>query len=210
VVVAQSSAWVGVIGAISGATIGIIGGGLTTWFVETRRWKREDQIRWHPDRRHGYSRFLKAADDYSRAGTQFALAVGSLDPSGGGRDELNRAHEEVGRAYRGLVPEEFEIELVAGPEVREAAAHVVHLASERQRAELDEVRKQGFDPKVVAAAVKRRIRQPSRPQRRSRRSSAPHAPRSASGTRTQASPLPRSATVRGGTEVGTRRAFPAP
>jgi hypothetical protein len=29
----------------------------------------------------------------------------------------------------------------------------VHLASERQRAELDEVRKQDFDEKVVAAAV---------------------------------------------------------
>jgi hypothetical protein len=150
--VAAVSGWVPV-GTLAGVLVGVVGGAFGTWFVETRRWKREDHIRWHPDRRQAYVRFLKAADDYSRAGTQFALAVGSLDPSGGGGDEVNKAHEQVGRAYRALVPEEFEIELVAGPEVREAAARVVHLASERQRAELDEVRKHDFDEKVVAAAV---------------------------------------------------------
>jgi hypothetical protein len=148
------NAWVPVVGTIAGLLVGVIGGGLMTWFVETRRWKREDQIRWYPDRRQVYSRFLKAADNYSRAGTQLARAVGALDPStGSGMDEVNKAHEEVGRTYRALVPEEFEIELVAGPEVREAAAHVVHLADERMRAELLEVRRHDFDAKVVAAAV---------------------------------------------------------
>jgi hypothetical protein len=153
-VVVVDSAWVPVVGTIAGLLVGVIGGGLMTWFVETRRWKREDQIRWFPDRRQVYSRFLKAADDYSRAGTQLSLAVGALDPStGSGSEKVNKAFEEVGQTYRALVPEEFEIELVAGPEVREAAAHVVHLADERMRAELLEVRRKDFDAEVVAAAV---------------------------------------------------------
>jgi hypothetical protein len=146
--------WVPVVGTIGGVLVGAVVGGLVTWFVESRRWRREDRIRWHPDRRNAYSRFLTAADDYSRAGTDLALAIGTIDPStGSGIDEVNKAFEEVGRTYRALVPEEFEIELVAGREVREAAAHVVHLADERMRAELLEVRRRDFDAKVVAELV---------------------------------------------------------
>ena len=93
--VLAANEWTPVIGTIAGVLVGVVGGVLVTWFVESRRWKREDRIRWHPDRRRAYARFLKAADNYSRAGTRFALAVGSLDASGGGRHEVNKAHAEV-------------------------------------------------------------------------------------------------------------------
>jgi hypothetical protein len=133
---------------------GILAGAVGTWFVEWRRWKHEDQIRWHPDRRQAYVRFLKAADDYSIAGTQYAIAVGIIAAGGEGADEVNEAHEEMKRKTNALRPEEWEIELVAGPEVRAAAAHVVQLATQRARAEIEEERKRDIDASVVAAADK--------------------------------------------------------
>ena len=67
--VVAGNAWVTVVGTLGGVAVGVIG----TWFLETRRWKREDQIRWDPDRRQVYARFLKAADDYSLAGSRREL-----------------------------------------------------------------------------------------------------------------------------------------
>lgn len=67
--VVAGNAWVTVVGTLGGVAVGVIG----TWFLETRRWKREDQIRWDPDRRQVYARLLKAADDYSLAGSRREL-----------------------------------------------------------------------------------------------------------------------------------------
>lgn len=99
-------------------------------------------------------RFAKAADLYSRAGTAFARAVGALGPGDSGRAELDKAAEELKRTVAALQSEEWEIELVAGPEVRAAAARVVKLADERVAAELLEARKGAIDLKLLAAADK--------------------------------------------------------
>jgi hypothetical protein len=139
-VIVAVSAWITVIGTLAGAAVGVIGGGLVTWFVETRRWKREDRIRWHPDRRQVYARFLKAADDYTLAGARYATTIDLLRGSTGtgGADLLIEADEELRKAADALRPEEWEVELVGGRDVRMAAAEVIWLATRQREAELSE------------------------------------------------------------------------
>src|SRR5882724_4405276 len=106
-VVAAISVWVPVVGTLGGVLVGVVGGGLVTWFLETKRWKREDQIRWHPDRRQVYVRFLKAASRYSIAGTHLATAFEILRDSGtsstkGAADLVVEADEELRNAVDAL------------------------------------------------------------------------------------------------------------
>jgi hypothetical protein len=136
-VVVVGNAWVTVVGTLGGVAVGVIG----TWFLETRRWKREDQIRWDPDRRQVYARFMKAADDYSLAGSRFAKMVELMRESSrapGLVKLLEEADLELRRAADVLRPEEWEIELVGGSDVRTAAARVIALATTQREAEINE------------------------------------------------------------------------
>jgi hypothetical protein len=151
VIVALSTAWVGVIGATTGAAIGIVGGGVTTWLVEKARWERENLIRWHPERRRAYVRFLQAADDYTRAGRrltdELSLAV-----------ERGEADEAVGEAVDALVvavdelrPLEWEIELAGGRKVRAAADDVMRLTTQARVAAEAEALSRGDAASTEAA-----------------------------------------------------------
>jgi hypothetical protein len=134
--------------------VGGVLGGLATRFVETKRWRREDEIRWRPDQRQAHVRFAKAADAVSRAGTRFALAAGALGPGHSGREEVDAAAEHLKRTVTALQSEDVRSSFVAGPNVRAAAARVVKLADEKVRAELLEARKGGFEPELGEAADK--------------------------------------------------------
>jgi len=155
-VIVGASAGIAVVGTIGGLLVGVVGGGLVTWFLDRQRWKREDEIRWHPDRRQVYVRFLKAASRYSVAGSHLATAFEILRDSRSGSEGavelVMQADEELRSAVEALASEEWEIELVASREVRAAATRVVSLSTRRREAEVQEIGKQRIDAEAVAAA----------------------------------------------------------
>jgi hypothetical protein len=94
-----------------------------------------------------------------------------------GADLLEEADTELGRAADALRPQEWEIELVGGDDVREAAAEVIQLVTRQREAEIAESSMGRLD----SSAVEKRKKQP-RLKRRSRSSSARHGPRSGSAS----------------------------
>ncbi len=104
-------ALVGGLLVISGAILGLVG----NYWIETRRWKREDRIRYHEDRYRTYTDFYKAASDFSSK-----LWLDVVDE---GPDFVEEDHRQLVLKLMNLKPH---IEMVASTPVREVARQITY------------------------------------------------------------------------------------
>jgi hypothetical protein len=107
----MSAAWVGLIGTAVGV---VLGGGISA-LIDRARWRREQRVRWHDDRRRVYARLLLVADEYKSETGRLIMA--RLAESEATRTEAFAQLGELQDTMRSLV---YEVRLLAAAEVREA------------------------------------------------------------------------------------------
>jgi hypothetical protein len=108
----MSAAWIGVVGSLGGVTVGALSSAL----VERARWLRAERTRWHDHRLSLYTRFLDATGRLRDAVNRFAAASTT--------DERTEAIERVKAVNTEFGPIRSEIELLAGPAVRQAVERI--------------------------------------------------------------------------------------
>ena len=133
----MGSAWVGVVGSLGGVAVG----GFLSYALTRAQWRHEREVRWLPDKRGVYLRFIQTADDFQ---TSYDLLFEAFSRERRGEDvpgdpalAIDRYLSAAG-AHAGLIRE---LSLLAGPEVRAASARawdaMIELTSERIRQATD-------------------------------------------------------------------------
>jgi hypothetical protein len=109
-----SPAWIGLIGALGGVTLG----GVLAEVSNRFQWKRSEGTRWHEERKGLYARFLAQADEVNVV-LQKAEQAGKR---GVGSSENDVA--EIANGLTALYVSRREIDLVGGKTARDAAGRV--------------------------------------------------------------------------------------
>lgn len=104
---------------ISGAVLGLIG----NYWIETRRWKREDQVRYHEERSRVYTDFYRVASAISSKAW-----TGVIDEC---PDYVEKDHHQLVLELMNLKPR---IDMIGAATVRETAARITY---QIERAEVD-------------------------------------------------------------------------
>ena len=131
------SAWVAVVGSLGGVGLG----GFLSYTLTRAQWRHEREVRWLPDRRGVYLRFIQAADEFQASYDvlfdAFARERRGEDVPGDPAAAIDRFLSAAGD-HAALIRE---LSLLAGPEVRQASARawdaMIELTSERIRQATD-------------------------------------------------------------------------
>lgn len=111
------TAWVGVIGTLGGVA-------LTSAIGLVRDKRQASDIkatRWHDERRRVYAAFLKAADNYHRAGRDAATSLVASVSAGGEAVDTTEPLAAMAHARDQVADLTWEIALMSGDTVRQAA-----------------------------------------------------------------------------------------
>ena len=105
-----------------GSLAGVSVGGFLSYALDRAQWRHECDVRWLPDKRSVYRRFIQTADEFQVSYDALFDAVsrerrGELVPSDPAQ-AIDRYLSAVG-SHGGLIRE---LSLLAGPEVRQASA----------------------------------------------------------------------------------------
>lgn len=108
---------------IVGPLAGVVVGGGVAWAIERSRWKRTEATRWHGKRRRVYSDFLHVAADLHWTSSFIGL-IGVARATRSSRRDFEQALEPLQATFDEWHRLHFELDLLAGPDVRAAAKQV--------------------------------------------------------------------------------------